>query len=57
MPTTVPRHLNTTWFRVGPAHRCTLIINIGGDKYRMNKLTHYHGRLSGVIGDKSGLDK
>ena len=32
------------------------IIDMGGDKNRMNKLTHYHGRSSGVIGDKGGLD-
>ena len=32
------------------------IIDIGGDKNRMNKLTHYHRRSSGVIGDKGGLD-
>ena len=32
------------------------IIDIGGDKNRMNKLTHYHRRSSGVIGDKSGSD-
>ena len=30
------------------------IIDIGGDKNRMNKLTHYCGRSSGVIGDKGG---
>ena len=28
----------------------------GGDKNRMNKMTQYRGRSSGVIGDKSGLD-
>ena len=32
------------------------IIDIGGDKNRMNKLTHYRRRSSGVIGDKGGLD-
>ena len=39
------------------------IIDIGGDKNRVNKMTHYHGELggflgnqSGVIGDKDGLD-
>ena len=32
------------------------IIDIGGDKNRMNKLTYYCGRSSGVIGDKGGLD-
>ena len=32
------------------------IIDIGGDKNRMNKLTHYHGGSSGAIGDKGGLD-
>ena len=32
------------------------IIDIGGDKNRMNKLTHYRGRSSGVIGDKGGSD-
>ena len=32
------------------------IIDIGGDKNRMNKLTHYHRRSSGVIGDKGGSD-
>ena len=39
------------------------IIDIGGDKNRMNKMTHYCGKSSGVlgnqsgvIGDKSGLD-
>ena len=32
------------------------IIDIGGDKNRMNKLTHYHRRLSGAIGDKGGSD-
>ena len=32
------------------------IIDIGGDKNRMNKLTYYHRRSSGVIGDKGGLD-
>ena len=38
-------------------------IDIGGDKNRMNKLTHYHRESSGVlrnqsgaIGDKGGLD-
>ena len=33
------------------------IIDIGGDKNRMNKLTHYHRRSSEVIGDKGGLDE
>ena len=32
------------------------IIDVGGDKNGMNKLTHYCGRSSGVIGDKGGLD-
>ena len=32
------------------------IINIGGDKNRMNRMTHYRRRSSGVIGDKGGLD-
>ena len=32
------------------------IIDIGGDKNRMNKMTHYCGRSSGAIGDKDGLD-
>ena len=32
------------------------IIDIEGDKNRMNKMTHYHGRSSGAIGDKGGLD-
>ena len=32
------------------------IIDIGGDKNRMNKLTHYHGRSSRAIGDKGGSD-
>ena len=39
------------------------IIDIGGDKNRMNKMTHYCGESSGVlrnqsgaIGDKGGLD-
>ena len=32
------------------------IIDIGGEKNRMNKMTHYCGRSSGAIGDKSGLD-
>ena len=32
------------------------IIDIGGDKNRMNKMTHYCGRSSGVIRDKGGSD-
>ena len=32
------------------------IIDIGGDKNRMNKLTHYRRRSSGAIGDKGGSD-
>ena len=39
------------------------IIDIGEDKNRLNKMTHYRGESSGVlgnqsgvIGDKSGLD-
>ena len=32
------------------------IIDIGGDKNKMNKMTHYHGKSSGVIGDKGGSD-
>ena len=32
------------------------IIDLGEDKNRMNKLTHYHGRSSGAIGDKGGSD-
>ena len=39
------------------------IIDIGGDKNRMNKLTHYRGRIGGLtrtkggaIGDRGGLD-
>ena len=32
------------------------IIDIGGDKNRINKLIHYHGRSSGAIGDKGGSD-
>ena len=32
------------------------IIDIGGDKNKMNKITHYHGRSSGVIGDKGEPD-
>ena len=42
---------------------CNPIIDIGGDKNRMNKMTHYRGESSGVlrnqsgvIGDKSGSD-
>ena len=30
------------------------IIDIGGDKNRMNKMTRYHGELSGVLGNQSG---
>ena len=30
------------------------IIDIGGDQNRVNKLTHYHGELSGVLGNQSG---
>ena len=30
------------------------IIDIGGDKNRMNKLTHYRGELSGILGNQSG---
>ena len=43
-------------FRAGPAYGCTLIITIGGDKYRMNRLIHSHRKSSGAIGVKSGLD-
>ena len=32
------------------------IIDIGGDKNRMNKMTHYRRRSSGAIGDKGRLD-
>ena len=31
------------------------IIDIGGDKNRMNKMTHYRGELSGVLGNQSGV--
>ena len=30
------------------------IIDIGGDKNRMNKMTHYYGEVSGVLGNQSG---
>ena len=30
------------------------IIDIGGDKNRMNKMTRYHGESSGVLGNQSG---
>ena len=33
--------------RAGLAHRPYPIIDIGGDKNRMNKMTHYRGELVG----------
>ena len=47
MPTADTRRLYTYMFRVGLAHRPYPIINIGGDKDRMNKVTHYHGESVG----------
>ena len=43
------------WRRYISTH--TLIIDIGVDINRMNKMTHYCGRSSGAIGDKSGSDE
>ena len=51
MPTADTRRLYTYMIRAGLAHGPYPIINIGGDKNRMNKMTHYHGE-SGGSGDK-----
>ena len=56
MPTADTRRLYTYMIRAGLAHGPYPIINIGGDKNRMNKMTHYCGRSSGAIGDKGGSD-
>ena len=31
------------------------IIDIGGDKNRMNKMTHYHRESSGILRNQSGV--
>ena len=40
--------------RAGLVHGPYPIIDIGGDNNRMNKMTHYHGESSGVLGNQSG---
>ena len=54
MPTADTRHLYTYMIRAGLAHRPYPIINIGGDKNRMNKMTHYHGESGGFLEIKVG---
>ena len=47
MLTADTRHLYTYMIRAGLAHGPYPIINIGGDKNRMNKMTHYCGESVG----------
>ena len=47
MPTADTRRLYTYMIRAGLAHGPYPIINIGGDKNRMNKMTHYRGESVG----------
>ena len=54
MPTADTRRLYTYMIRAGLAHGPYPIIDIGGDKDRMNKMTHYHGESVGLTGTKSG---
>ena len=54
MPTADTRCLYTYMIRAGLAHRPYPIIDIGGDKNRMNKMTHYHGELGGFPEIKVG---
>ena len=42
-----PQTLYTYMIRAGLAHGPYPIINIGGDKNRMNKMTHYCGESVG----------
>ena len=54
MPTADTRHLYTYMIRAGLAHGPYPIIDIGGDKDRMNKMTHYRGELGGFPEIKVG---
>ena len=54
MPTADTRHLYTYMIRAGLAHGPYPIINIGGDKNRMNRMTHYHGESGGFPEIKVG---
>ena len=49
-----PQTLYTYMIRAGLAHGPYPIINIGGDKNRMNKMTHLSRRIGGLTGTKSG---
>ena len=47
MPTADTRCLYTYMIRAGLAHGPYPIIDIGGDKNKMNKMTHYHSESVG----------
>ena len=54
MPTADTRPTYRYMFRAGLAHGPYPIIYIGGDKNRMNKMTHLSRRIGGLTGTKGG---
>ena len=54
MPIADTRRLYTYMIRAGLVHGPYPIIDIGGDKNRMNKMTHYHGESGGFPEIKVG---